>query len=178
MVELGVRLAAAGLTTVEPRAGDFTRRWALLTPGANGETVVATVGFDGATLSGETNSAARGDRLVELIAQALPQAAVTNRRRSKLDDVRQIRASAGVAEPASDPELAGVLREVVSAQERRWVDEQIPALKGRTPREAMADPIGVEELQHLLDGFPDDPDSFSAMSATRIRRILGLSADH
>ncbi len=46
------------------------------------------------------------------------------------------------------------LRQFVAGHERRWLDESIAALGGRTPRQSELDPIGREQLEHLLDSGP------------------------
>jgi len=59
--------------------------------------------------------------------------------------------------------------------EARWLDEHIPALHGRTPRDAVQDPVGREEVLQLLAAIPQRPiDDFQAMSPARLRAALGL----
>ncbi len=43
--------------------------------------------------------------------------------------------------------------ELTRQMQARWLDEQIPALGGLTPREAAADPTRREQLERLLDEF-------------------------
>ena len=79
------------------------------------------------------------------------------------------------ARPDLDPAMRQVLADFVGEHERRWLDESIPALGGRTPREAARDPVGREELEHLLDSFPQPgPDDVGAMNLQRLRDALGL----
>jgi hypothetical protein len=69
-------------------------------------------------------------------------------------------------------ELDDDLREeIVTEQERRWLDDHVPALGGRTPREAALDPIWRDELEWLLDSFGDGP---GIMAVARIRKALDL----
>ncbi len=67
---------------------------------------------------------------------------------------------------------------MMARHEERWVDEHIPALGGRTPRQAVQDPIGREEVLQLLASFPEPGDAGSGgpigMSPDRIRSLLGL----
>ena len=67
---------------------------------------------------------------------------------------------------------------MMARYEQRWVDEQIPALGGRTPRQAVADPIGREEVLQLLASFPEPndagPGGAIGMNPARIRSLLGL----
>jgi hypothetical protein len=71
-----------------------------------------------------------------------------------------------------DPAIRTVLAEHIAGYERRWLDESIPALGGRTPREAAGDPIGREELTRLLASFPvPGPDEIGAMDPDRLRSM-------
>ena len=40
-----------------------------------------------------------------------------------------------------DPAIRAALADHIAGMERRWLDESIPALGGRTPRQAADDPI-------------------------------------
>jgi len=74
----------------------------------------------------------------------------------------------------TDPAVRAALEEMILDHERRWLDDSIPALGGRTPREAAEDPFGREELEQLLATFdsltPDSP----GMDPDRSRNALGL----
>jgi hypothetical protein len=75
----------------------------------------------------------------------------------------------------NDPALRQALAEFIADQERGWLDESIPALGGRTPRDAAGDPIGRERLEQLLDSFPEPAsDEVGAMSPSRLRKALDL----
>ncbi|MDN5930661.1 MAG: hypothetical protein L0I24_06310, partial [Pseudonocardia sp.] len=73
-----------------------------------------------------------------------------------------------------DPEQ---LAEIQDGFERRWCDEHVPALDGRTPREAAADPTRRDELVRLIASFPEiDPATGAfGMRPWRLRELLGLS---
>jgi hypothetical protein len=60
--------------------------------------------------------------------------------------------------------------------EEQWLDLPIPALAGRTPREAADDPTRRDDLVRLLASLPktDDP---TAMSAAPLRTALGLVSE-
>ncbi|MFT3854426.1 MAG: DUF2384 domain-containing protein [Ilumatobacteraceae bacterium] len=74
-----------------------------------------------------------------------------------------------------DPVIRDMLAECVADYERHWLDEPIPALGGRTPRDAAGDPIGREELGRLLASMPvPDDDQVGAMNPERFRVVLGL----
>ena len=58
----------------------------------------------------------------------------------------------------------------MARMEEYWLDQRIPALGGRSPREAVDDPIGREEVRQLLAGFPrPSPAMPVVMDPDRIR---------
>jgi hypothetical protein len=63
--------------------------------------------------------------------------------------------------------MADVRGQVTAGLERRWLDENIPALGDMTLREAALDPIGRHDLERLLDSFGPGP-----MDAARLRKAL------
>lgn len=87
----------------------------------------------------ETNSRERADRLRGL-AEAKLGALVTFRVREHSDPVAQIAKGGRPAGPAArepmPPEALEMVRQMQAEHYRRWVDEEIPALGGLTPREA------------------------------------------
>ena len=60
------------------------------------------------------------------------------------------------------------------------MDESIPALGGRTPRQAIGDPAGRREVEALLDDMAwmkrraGEDGGAGLMDADRIRELLGL----
>lgn len=73
-----------------------------------------------------------------------------------------------------DPAVLEVVARLIADHEQRWLDEHDPALGGRTPREAVQDPIGREEVLQLLAGFPEPEPGAPGMSPARLRTALGL----
>jgi len=80
---------------------------------------------------------------------------------------------------AAQPAVQAALAEMLRAHYRKWVNEQIPALGNRTPREAVSDADGREAVEALLlqlerDGArmhpPMDPGILR-----EVREALGLS---
>ena len=103
-------------------------------------TIVGRAVLKGARLLVETNSVARADALRRLIEQAAGK-----RLQYRLRDVRDLgdllRSSPSAprsrkAEPQPSAELQEVMRQVVARHYEHWLDEQIPALGGNTPRQA------------------------------------------
>jgi SEC-C motif len=135
---------------------------------------------DTSTLTVETNSEARADRLDLLLQSELPGL-------RPLDDVR-IPAADAVAnqvamglsdDPPPFPEgAAEFMAQLIGDYERKWLDMSLPALAGLTPRQAADDPTRREDLLALLTSFerhesPEDtPSGF--MSAARLRALLEI----
>lgn len=150
---------------------------------AGSRTVGGWLRMTGSVLSVRTMSESRLDAVCAELLAALPAARVT-------DDERRPFEPGGVpadtAIPGGTPPGAAVppeipreaLLEIVDRQERSWCEEPVPALGGRTPREAADDPTRREELARLIASFPDiGPDGgMVAMRPERLRELLGLSA--
>jgi hypothetical protein len=143
----------------------------------DGESGVATLTVTGSTLtvtamSREDYAAATAlvRRLVpgaeEDDLQAVPASALMS------GEVTPLRRTASGPDLNQDPAVLAAVRERIEAYEREWVDEQIPALGGLTPREALDDPTARRLLEQMLGDWPDDD---QGMSPTRIRGLLGLS---
>lgn len=143
----------------------------------DGESGVATLAVDGHTLTVTAMSredyataAALVRRLVpgaeEDDLQAVPAAALMS------GEVTPLRRKASGPDLAQDPAVLAAVRERIEAYEREWVDEQIPALGGLTPREALGDPTARRLLEQMLGDWSDDE---QGMSPTRIRGLLGLT---
>ncbi len=142
------------------------------------DTLIATLTITDDRLDVSVNSDARLAEARDLVARILPDAELLDHDLRDLDEMlteaesSPVRAVPGVSE--DDPALAAALEQHVRKLERRWVDEPIPALGGRTPRDAAQDPIGRHELDRLLASF-DDGDRFpGGMNANRIRALLDL----
>ena len=76
-------------------------------------------------------------------------------------------------EVAADPAMQAALADYTAKYETKWLDMELPALRGMTPRQAADDPTRREDLIRLLAGMPrtDDP---TKMDAGRLARALGL----
>jgi len=75
-------------------------------------------------------------------------------------------ATAGNDELAVHPEVQAKLTEIMDAHWDNWIHEQLPALNGKTPLEAVQDPDGREMVEALLAQFQ------------RTRANLPLPADY
>ncbi len=138
------------------------------------KTVILTLALEGDELRAEVNSDERAAEAIELVASVLPDAALVDHDIRELDEAMNAHGSRETPEPSNmldDPDMADVRAEVVAELERRWFSEPVPALHGRTPREAAQDPIGRHELERLLATFDDLP---GLMDPQRLRRALDL----
>ncbi len=89
---------------------------------------------------------------------------------------------AGFDEDADpDEAMAALYDELARQAQSRWLDENVPALDGLTPRQAAADPTRREQLERLLTEFeshgtPELPDGMEAFTydVAALRRELGL----
>ncbi len=151
------------------------------TPGMR-DAIVTTLRFDedAGLLVAETNSVERATQVTDLVATAIPAARLLDDERREFDEFRDTHDDLddddhrGGLDP-DDPEVRRVLDELVRVKEIEWLDENIPALGGRTPREAVADPVGLEEVRQLLATIPElPPGAVGGFSASRLRAHLGL----
>lgn len=171
-------------------------RWHELHPIDEDESIVrAHLRLDGDGLHVETNSEERADRVIATVLADLPGAVVVEDRREPMD-MEAFRAQAlaaaadapdgapslvlpGLGGPADDdPDAAAALDQILDLMERRWCDESVPALGGRTPRECAADPTRRHEVERLIAGFesrgPVLPGGGGGLRPERLRRLLGL----
>ncbi|UCF67200.1 MAG: SEC-C domain-containing protein [Acidobacteriota bacterium] len=72
------------------------------------------------------------------------------------------------------PEVQAMLRRTLEKHYHAWIDERLPALRGRTPREAVADSDGRERVEALLLEAERGQAGKAGVDFTRIRRELGL----
>jgi len=138
-------------------------------------TLILTMTIAGTELRVSVNSDQRADEARDLIARLLPDATLIDEDIADMDEhLANTTRTASPSPSIDDPRLAEALAEVVRGYEARWLDESIPALHGRTPREAAADPVGRYELEQLLRTFDHDDGQPGMMSTSRLRRALGL----
>jgi hypothetical protein len=170
---VGAALRGAGL-----HAGDDASSWHMTRPRAEApDTIIAMLTLDGDRLVGEVNSRERADMLRATIAAALPSATFIEDDARSVDDAladHDPDAPTGMMDP-NDPAVRELMTQVIADHERRWIDESIPALGGRTPRDAVTDPIGREQVEQLLASFPvPDASDVGTMHPDRIRKALGI----
>lgn len=154
--------------------GAFEERgssWVLL----DSDTIQATVSRDRGDLRVEAMSVSRMDATLALVLKTLPGSEVLDVTREQPRTRGSALTGAVVDEPL--PQMSKVEKAVVADYigdyERQWLDMDIPALGGLTPRQAADDPTRRGDLIRLLDSFgeTDDP---AQMSPARLRKMLGL----
>jgi hypothetical protein len=154
------------------------------------QTALGSIRIEGKRLTAEVNSARRAAALHRLIEQRLGSNA--HARPSVVRSVQsmlgrepapqeQARRDKERAEFAAQPEVQAAIRETLHKHYRAWVDNKIPALGNRTPREAVRDPDGREAVEVLIDQIersgptmtpPLDPEI-----VRELRETLGLKHD-
>ncbi len=121
----------------------------------------------------ETNSVERMEGLLELVLDAAPGATLVSSSTESAADKMESAPRPRHLRAVPDLELQEAVREYIAEYERKWVDEAIPALGGRTPRECVAaGGTELDELRALLDDFESMGDE--GMSAQRLRVLLGI----
>lgn len=151
-------------------------------------TVLGHIRIDARRMVAEVNSAERAETLRQFVALSLGESA--RLRATEIQSVEKVLEDAPAAAPfmggaATFPEGPGVPEALIAAVSqyleghyRNWIDEAIPALDGRTPRAAMRDPDGPEQVEALVRDIersstrmrpPPDPTVFR-----RLRESLGL----
>ena len=148
------------------------------------EKIRATLDWADKELTIQTNSTPRMDRVLGVLRALCPDLVMVKDERTSMKDeyAAAIRAGGGRTTGDSesgmldqnDPEIRAALEEYIRTYEENWLDDQIPALAGLTPREAAADPTRRQDLIALLASFDRDEEEPGMMSAKRLRAALGL----
>lgn len=151
---------------------DDAQRLLLLRPDG---TLAGTFSRTSRVVEVSANSRERIEELVDRLQQVDPKAEFLSEEAASAAEL--MRTPRAVPEPTdSDPAMAEVLAEYVRTYEQKWIDTQIPALGGRTPRAAMRSSAFRRELELLLEDFDamPTPAGGAGMDANRIRALLGL----
>ena len=129
----------------------------------------------------ETNSVERFDRLLSTLREVASDLVVIDEQRQSPREALDQQADRMQSEnsdqdPELPPELADAAAEMMRLKENSWLNEQIPALGGLTPRQAVADPTRREDLVALLNEFDSCvvPSPMLSFDVSRLRKELGL----
>lgn len=147
-----VAFRLAAIDGVEPPdPGDPEPAYTFLRGGGEG-TIVGTAYLTRRGLDLETNSLARADALRAKL-EAACGALIRHVLREHSDPAALLRQATGGGGKPPGPAPAGaeeLLRQVKARHYAAWVDEPIPALGGKTPRQAAKSKRGREQLEVLL----------------------------
>ena len=129
---------------------------------------------DGEELVVDTNSETRLERVLTRLSAI---AEIVSQTARPMANPAEVAAAAEELPPSEPPEPVGadVVEQVVDMMERRWLDENVPALGGMTPRQASADPTRRDDLIALLRSLDRMPAGDAiTMRPDALRRHLGL----
>jgi hypothetical protein len=154
-------------------------------------TILGWIKIEGRQLKIEVNSAQRAEAIRKEVKKRLKKNALY--KTTEIKSVESTLADASAEKRSSDigsdenknlmqhPEVRQQIGEMVTAHWEDWVDQKIPALEGKTPREAVKTSDGRESVEALLIHAerqlpPDDSMTEVNRSAIKeVRRKLGLS---
>jgi hypothetical protein len=153
-------------------------------------TLLGRIVIDGRRLTAEVNSAQRAKALRREIDSRLGRRA--HFKMDKIQDVKSMlseldgrspgkKHSAEHNELMQHSEVREHLSEIIGRHWDGWIDQEIPALGGKTPREAVKSSDGREAVDALLKDAERDrgQDPFMAEAnregARRVRELLGLN---
>ena len=131
----------------------------------------------------EANAIERLRRLQQLVLASAPDARLVEESTVPIERMLAEHAESGESPPGPPssgipPEVEQeVLAEAMRRHEETWPDIELPALEGRTPRQAASDPRLRPELEALLDDFAwaaRRESTGPTMDLDRLRRELGL----
>jgi hypothetical protein len=144
--------------------------------GSGTEKIVrATIEVERYTITVTAVSEPRIERIAAELAELVPNARLLSDERIPLDQL-----TPGPQEPSAPPtpELKAALAAWIAECVEQWCVEPVPALGGRTPKEAAADPTRREELVRLIDSldrrFSGDDENLQGFRPARLRELLGL----
>jgi hypothetical protein len=163
MAEAVAQLRAQGHRDVEPSAGP--QRW-----------VRGVLRVRDGQITAEVNSRQRLTRLLDILGKVGAAPAITGEKR--------IDPALDFAWPAGQRAFQRGAADAAEGWEKYWLDEQVPALHGRTPRQAAAGRAAPERplLEALLRQFEYEADLLAAegkagIDTAWLREQLGLAAD-
>lgn len=141
----------------------------------------------GSKMTCEVNSAERAERLRAIIEKSLPGGEAqykTTVIQSSDSLMRNAPPSSDTDHPEHEelmnhPEVRAHLEQMMRKHWEAWPDMELPALQGRTPRQAVRDELGRQQVSALLeDAEKSCLESDGALgdmeNLERVRRTLGL----
>lgn len=156
-------------------------------------TILGHLTIDGTKLLVEVNSEARAKTIQKEIKKRLGRSARYKTTEIQSPEAMMKDKPSGEAERPGEgmshdeliqiPEVREHVENVLMAHWEDWVDHEIPALGGKTPREAVKTPDGRESVEALLldaQGRKTDDEVMNAVTPkaiARVRHRLGLDKD-
>lgn len=143
-------------------------------------TVVGTASLEADHLRLETNSVRRADELRGRVASACGSL-LRHDRREQVDPLVEMAENRErpAEPPAPDPpQASAMLRAYKARHYADWIDQALPALRGKTPRAAARTPTGRARVELLLKAMEHDEARLPATERydfSSIRRALGLA---
>ena len=119
-------------------------------------TILGTVTIAGGRLTAEVNSKRRADRLRREVAKRLgARVAFAGSSAQDIESLQKKRSAKGAepSQPESDNELVALNRALADRAWDEWIDQRVPALKNKTPRQAAKTRDGRERLEALSAEF-------------------------
>ena len=151
-------------------------------------TVLGHIQIEGTQLAAEVNSAQRAAEFKRLIGERL--GADARYRVTEIQSMERLLAAARDAPPhrttqadaeqaelMARPEVQTQLRDMLARHYEGWVDEPIPMLKGKTPREAVRTAAGREKVEAMIkdiERMGAGMAGYDASIADTLRSTLGL----
>jgi len=139
-------------------------------------TVIGRAVLSASKLRVETNSIARADALRAKLETA-GGAWLTHVAREHADPMSTAHPRSNVPPPAPPPEALEMIRELKQQHYRDWLDQSIPALGGKTPREAARSARDRQTLELLLkeiENHESRAQDGTGISVVALRSTLGL----
>ena len=141
------------------------------------DTVTATVNVGEGTLQIETNSVDRADAMAHRVEEACSGLLREHKRKTMQPFGPRAVPDTPEEPAASSPEEQALVRELKEKHYREWLDTEIPALGGETPRDATRSARSRRQLDLLLRDMENhesrQPDG-TRFDFASLRRELGL----
>jgi hypothetical protein len=137
-------------------------------------TTLGTIAVRGSVLTADVNSNRRAERLKKELTKRLGRRTTFVRSIVRSTDamLEEMRERGPLAPEPERAELQEIEAELAEQRWKAWLDEKVPALGNRTPRQAARNAPGRERLEALLQEFEWQ----GGAPVDRLRRELGLAA--
>lgn len=151
-------------------------------------TMLGRIEIDGTRLAAEVNSAERAKEFKRLMSERMGEKA--RYRRTEIQSIDWLLSEAraeptrGTAEEdrnhaalMAQPKVQAQIRDVMRRHYEAWMDEELPALKRQTPREAVRTKAGKEKVAALIQDIErmgQDIAGYDISIANNLRKELGI----